>query len=282
MNIQKTRAEILSIAQNLNIQTGFIRVYSYVDDLDSRVDSYVSYSMTNVPTTVDGVQISFYDEFGREIERLGVADENVTVAEYETALANPVSNSIVETATTESATINLCDDISIDTHVELTAYLVATYDVTQLDTLLQAPSENRVIDNPITLCLAESQYFTAALQDAYYIKKNQFQTLDIDFSKKLNEFLRSKPLQKPITKNGVVCSIAAKLAKSGIKNPMQAAWKLYKAVLRMFHELRTGNVRLAIHIAKQIKTKIYALDATSIITDFFSPKTAEFIINLAR
>lgn len=40
-----------------------------------------------------------------------------------------------------------------------------------------------------------------------------------------------KMASKPTTKNSAVCTIAAKLAKRNVRNPMSIAWKLYRITL---------------------------------------------------
>lgn len=127
---------------------------------------------------------------------------------------------------------------------EIVAYLLATYDLTDLDLMTRFVGAGKTLsltDNPITLCLAESHYFIPALQEAYNVKKAQFKVLNADFSKKLNQFLLTKPAQKPIKKQSIVCSIAAKLAKSGVKNPMRVAWKLYRITMDCLHASKDVN-----------------------------------------
>lgn len=40
------------------------------------------------------------------------------------------------------------------------------------------------------------------------------------------------------TKNSVVCTIAAKLAKKGVKNPMRVAWIIHRTILAMLDAIR--------------------------------------------
>jgi hypothetical protein len=132
------------------------------------------------------------------------------------------------------------NDSIVDIQNEITAYLLATYELDRLDAFLQSHIngfEYTGIDNPITWCLAESSYFIPALQDAYTIKKVQQKELNADFSKKLNQFLESKPVQKPVTKNSVVCSIAAKLSSKGVKKPLTIAWKLYRVAMNCLNAI---------------------------------------------
>ena len=53
---------------------------------------------------------------------------------------------------------------------------------------------------------------------------------------------KTRPVQKPLKKQSVVCTIAAKLAKQGIKNPMRVAWELYRSTITCLDAL--ANKRL--------------------------------------
>ena len=39
------------------------------------------------------------------------------------------------------------------------------------------------------------------------------------------------------SKNSVVCTIAAKLAKHGVKNPMRVAWQVYRIAMNCLHSI---------------------------------------------
>ena len=61
------------------------------------------------------------------------------------------------------------------------------------------------------------------------------------------------------TKTSVVCSIANKLARIGVKNPMKAAWQLHRAIIMMIDAIDFGYHALAVSIARQINEKLFKL-----------------------
>ena len=78
------------------------------------------------------------------------------------------------------------------------------------------------------------------------------------------------------SKNSVVCSIAAKLAKSGVKNPMRVAWQLHKAIIAMLHAIRAKNRALC----KQIKLSVLAflVKYDLVLNDLIPTHTATMFI----
>ena len=84
------------------------------------------------------------------------------------------------------------------------------------------------------------------------------------------------PVQKAPKKQSVICSIAAKLAKHGIQNPMASAWQLHNAIIAMLHAIRAKNRALC----KQIKLSVLAflVKYDLVLNDLIPTHTATMFI----
>ena len=70
---------------------------------------------------------------------------------------------------------------------------------------------------------------------------------------------KTKPVQKPITKNRVVCSISAKLAKAGIKNPMAIAWQIYRDTRECLNAIATKQLQHFFRVGFSIEYTLVGL-----------------------